>query len=480
MKYFDKLPKFFRYKIFIAVVTILILVVGGHFLFQKTPTYQFIAVKSGSISQTVSLTGNSTPFQSVALAFGSSGIVSNVYSALGKNVSSGQVLAALDMSSLLASLHNAQAGLTIAEQKATSSQGNLANVSAEQDALVAAARQSLYGNLAAVLTGGTFTSNPAPTITGSYTGSTDGSYFVTVYASNASNGASVSYSGLESGTTAFSTNNSPLGTRGLSIHFPATPSAGSYIGSVWTVAVPNTHSDNYAGALQNYQTALKTRDTAIANAQANVGTGDTSSLSDAEIAQAQAAVDSAQAAITNAEIVAPLSGTITQFDAKEGQLASPSTPLISIISNGGYEVDAGVSETDIGKITLGDKVSMTLDAFPNETFTGSVFYIAPSETNIQGVITFQIKIMFDKNDPRLKSGLTANIDIETQHKDNILVLPQYAILQNDQGAFVETVVNNKVVQNPVTLGISDQEGNVEVISGVTVGEQVLNIGLKAQ
>jgi HlyD family secretion protein len=204
------------------------------------------------------------------------------------------------------------------------------------------------------------------------------------------------------------------------------------------------------------------------------------SAQEAAVAQAQAAVKSAQANLENARIVAPISGVITQFDAKVGQLASINTPLVSIMSKNGYEVDAGVSETDIGKVLVGDKVSMTLDAFPNESFGGSVFYIAPAETNTNGVISYQIKISFDKPDVRFKSGMTANINIQTKQKDGVLILPQYAILQNDQGAFVETVSGGKIIQNPVVIGIEDQEGNAEIISGVTEGEQVLNIGLKAQ
>jgi RND family efflux transporter MFP subunit len=203
------------------------------------------------------------------------------------------------------------------------------------------------------------------------------------------------------------------------------------------------------------------------------------SAQQAQVEQATASVQSAEAKLQNAEIVAPISGTITQFDAKIGQFASSNIPLVSIMSNAGYEVDGGVSEIDIGKVTVGDTVSMTLDAFPGETFTGSVFYIAPAETNTGGVISYLIKISFSKPDSRLKSGLTANVDIQTKHDDNVLILPQYAILQNDQGTFVETLVNNKVVQNPVTLGIEDETGNVEVLSGVTEGEQVLNIGLKS-
>ncbi len=149
------------------------------------------------------------------------------------------------------------------------------------------------------------------------------------------------------------------------------------------------------------------------------------------------------------------------------------------MSDAGYEVDGGVSEIDIGKVAIGDTVSMTLDAFPGETFTGSVFYIAPAETNTGGVISYLIKIAFSKPDPRIKSGLTANIDIQTKQDNNVLILPQYAILQNDQGTFVETLVNNKIVQTPVVLGIQDETGNVEVTSGVSEGEQVINIGLKS-
>ena len=156
------------------------------------------------------------------------------------------------------------------------------------------------------------------------------------------------------------------------------------------------------------------------------------------------------------------------------------TQLISVISDAGFEVDGDLSETDVGKVSVGDTVLMTLDAFPGETFVGSVFYIAPAETNTQGVISYEVKISFNTLEPRLKSGLTANIDIRTEKKDDVLILPQYAILQNDEGTFVKMLEDGTTVELPVTLGIQDQDGNVEVVSGVREGERVLNIGLKAQ
>ena len=244
-----------------------------------------------------------------------------------------------------------------------------------------------------------------------------------------------------------------------------------------SIATARTNVASALTTLTSAKTTLISAEGTLALAEAG-STPESIAVQRAQVAQAQAGVAGAEANLRGAMIIAPMSGIVTQQDAKLGQLASPGTPLVSIIGYGGFEVDAGVSETDVGKLTVGNIVTMTLDAFPNETFAGSVFYIAPAQTNTQGVISYQIKISFDKVDSRMKSGLTANIDIQTKHKDNVLVLPQYAILQNDSGTFVETLVGKIATTSPVMLGIQDQKGNVEILSGVTLGEQVLNIGLK--
>jgi HlyD family secretion protein len=468
---------FSKRNLFIWGGIILLLIIIGYFtFFRHTSTYQFVTVATGPITETVSLTGNTTPNQSVSLSFGGNGIIAHTYSALGKVVQAGQVLAELDTSDLLAQLHNAEAGLTIAEQQASASTNNVANVTAEQDTLVHTAYQNLLNSTPEAVPKNNANDYTAPIISGNYILGKEGTINLHYYASTG--GMSFTVSGLTNGSgMSNSITSQPIGDSGLYIKFPVGATLGDYD---WVINIPNTKAANYLSNYNAYQLALQTRDKVIADATASVGTTDPSSVSNAEIAQAQASIDSINAKIKDGKIIAPISGTVTQFDAKIGQLASPGSALISIISSSGYEVDAGVSETDVGKVLVGDKVSMTLDAFPNETFNGSVFYIAPAETNMGGVISYQVKISFDKIDPRLKSGLTANIDIETKHKDNVLILPQYAILQNDQGTFVETLdSNNKIKQNPVTLGIVDQNGNVEVVSGVTGGEQVQNIGLKA-
>ena len=200
----------------------------------------------------------------------------------------------------------------------------------------------------------------------------------------------------------------------------------------------------------------------------------------AQLKSAQAALESAQVKLKNSQIIAPISGVITQFDVKVGQYTSPGLTLVSIISSDSFEVDTQISEIDVGKIALDNNVIMTFDAFPGKTFSGKIFYIDPAQTNTDGVVGYKVKISFDGSGSVMRSGLTANIDIETRHKDNVLILPQYAVLQNDSGTFVQVIENNVVKDIPITLGIQDQSGNVEVISGVTEGEQVLNIGLKSK
>jgi len=511
-KIFTAFKKLIRTKTGIGIAVAFVVIVGGYLLFfRHSTTYQFVAVEKGSIVQSVSLTGNTTPAQDASLTFSSSGIISRVYSDLGKQVYAGQVLAELNTSDLVAQLRQAEANVDIQQAKLEGLQNgtrpediviakialnnaktDLENTKAQQTTLVANAYRALLNSTISAYpaTDGDINSIAlAPTISGTYIGNAEGT--VTIETITSGGSGYFNAIGPISATGTISANPVPLGTSGLYISFPLGYSFNS--GTNWKIPIPNTQASNYITNLNLYNSALTTKNIAVAQAEAavaekqatldlkNAGSVPTDiSAQQAQVLQAQAGVQSALAKLENAQIIAPISGTITQFDAKIGQLALASTPIISVMSDTGYEVDAGVSETDIGKVSINDAVTMTIDAFPNETFTGTVFYIAPAETNTQGVINFKIKISFNKLDPRLKSGLTANIDIQTEQKDNVLVLPQYAILQNDEGTFVKTLDNNQEKENPVTLGIQDQKGNVEVISGVTEGEQVLNIGLKTQ
>jgi HlyD family secretion protein len=514
--------KFAKSKWGIGILVVIILGGGYWYLTHRTTTtYQYIPVTQGPIIETVSVTGNTTPIKSVSLGFQNTGTIAHIYYSLGDQVNAGAVVAQLNTANLSAALAQAQANVAAqqAQLDGLKAGAQPADIAASQAALQVAQQNlaNLYASISDSSTSGyakgsdavrsqlsTFFSNaessqPQMTFQTSNSQAAVNATSLRVSASQELNSwqtelADISpTSSSDSLTAALKADLAHLAVIQNLLNMASAVLDGSINLSATQLA---TDKASVTAGLSEVNAAISSLNTIsqnIASQQSTVAqmqaqltltqTGATPqaiAAQQAQVEQAQAGVANAEANLQNSEIVAPISGVVTQQDAKVGQQASPGVPLVSIIGNGGFEVDAGVSETDIGKVAIGNPVTMTLDAFPDQTFTGSVFYVAPAETDTNGVITYLTKISFDKTDVTLKSGLTANVDIRTKQDANALILPQYAILQNDSGTFVETLENGVATTTPVTLGIQDQSGNVEVLSGVTLGEKVINIGLKTQ
>jgi len=491
--------------IVLGIIVVAVLGFGGYSLFwPKTVVYQFATVKQGLIAETVSVTGNTTPVSSVSLGFGNSGVIAQVYSSVGESVVLGQALAELNKDDLLAQIKQAQVNVDIqqanyekiangatatnidvARAQVQTAQVALDQIENQQDNLVKNAKKNLLNSGFVVATKDRVSDQIPPVISGTYLKDDEGQIAIEEYPSEG--GMSFSATGLVSAIGMVNTEiPQPLGDTGLYIKYSNTDNQ-----TKWIINIPDKQSAQYLQNFNAYQTALSNETQSIANAQAGLNQAQSSlnalvtdarpediSQAKAQVENARAGVQGLEAKLLNYQIVAPIAGVITQFDAKVGQFATPGAALVSIISGSSFEIDALISETDVGKVAIGNKINMTLDAFPNETFTGAVFYIDPAQTASEGVVGYKIKVAFDKADPRMKSGLTANLIIETRHKDNALILPQYAILQNDNGTFVEALGDTKIKDLPVVLGLQDRNGNVEIVSGVTKGEQVINIGLK--
>ncbi|MHB0865343.1 MAG: efflux RND transporter periplasmic adaptor subunit [Minisyncoccota bacterium] len=516
----DAMPTFLKSKWALGALALLVLG-GGYWLFAARggALYQFITVTKGSLTEMVSATGNTVPMKNVSLGFQNSGTIAHVYYNLGDQVHAGDVIATLNTASLGASLQQAQA--TVDAQQAQldnlKAGSEPVDIAASQAALDKAKQDlaNLYASINDVSLDSYAKANDAvrtelnQLFTNGDTSSARLTYDTANFeAQNSAQTQRVSVTALLNAwqTELAAANKTDADLAAFSqkeISYLA--AIQQLLGSVsatlasapgLNAATLTTYKANVSIAINEVNLAMKNLNAlsqSIASQQATVAQAQAQlalkqegptvyaiAAQQAQVAQAEAGVASVEANLQGSRIVAPISGVLTQLDAKVGQLASPGTPLVSIIGNGGFEVDTGVSDTDVGKLAIGDTVSMTIDAFPNETFAGTVFYIAPAETNTQGVISYQVKISFDKLDPRLKSGLTANVEIKAKQRDNVLILPQYAILQNNAGTFVETLAGKTVLTHPVTLGIQDQNGNVEILSGVTPGEQVINIGLKAK
>lgn len=134
----------------------------------------------------------------------------------------------------------------------------------------------------------------------------------------------------------------------------------------------------------------------------------------ADLNEARAKVSSIETAIWNRSIFSPINGTVTYQEAKLGEVAAANDHLISVLSVGDWEIEANVPEVSVGRISVGDSVEINLDALPDEKFSGIVTYVEPAETVIDGVVYFRITVKFNEIDERLRSGLTANLRINSR------------------------------------------------------------------
>lgn len=196
-------------------------------------------------------------------------------------------------------------------------------------------------------------------------------------------------------------------------------------------------------------------------------------LAKARVRQAQADSWQIQEKLNKSTLRAPINGFITLIDREEGEVAKTTDIVISIIAVEHFQIEANISETEIAKVKLNDPVVMTLDALgPKEEFAGRIIKIDPAETIVSGVIYYKVTSAFDVQDERVKPGMTANLEVQTAQKNNVLVLPYYAIHETDNRQYVKILSDGEVVEKDVRTGL-EGEINVEIIDGLDAGQQVI-------
>jgi len=197
----------------------------------------------------------------------------------------------------------------------------------------------------------------------------------------------------------------------------------------------------------------------------------------AQVEKAQANVLNYQAQFNKTIIRSPINGLVTKQDAKIGEIVSANAIIVSVISANQFEVESNVPEADIAKLKIGDRASITLDAYgDNVLFDAKVIKIDPAETIIEGVATYKTTLQFNKEDERIKSGMTANIDVSTDKRENVLVIPQRAVITRGLDKFV--LIDNGTAnpdERQIQTGLRGSDGNVEVISGLKDGERIAAI-----
>lgn len=194
-----------------------------------------------------------------------------------------------------------------------------------------------------------------------------------------------------------------------------------------------------------------------------------------QVAQARENVKRAQTNLGYATITSPIDGIVLSKSVEEGQTvaASFSTPELFTIAQDltNMQVIADIDEADIGGVKAGQRVSFTVDAFPDDTFQGTVKQVRQQATTESNVVTYEVVISAPNNDLKLKPGLTANVTIFTLEKSDVLAVPSKALRFMPNEAFLTPEQKIEDCQGDTKLWT--QEGNTfkahKVSTGITNG-----------
>ncbi len=510
---------FTKKKIIWTIIIVLILGGIGYEIFKpksNSANIQTDTVKKQNLQLTVLSTGQVVSSTDLDLSFKTGGVVQKVNVTEGDKVKTGAVLAILDQKDALASLTSAQGSLAQAQanyqkvlagsssqqvsiaQKAVeaaqvsldTATTSLQNTKAQQATAVSNAYSSLLNSTITAVPAQTNSGSAVLSVSGTYVGTTQGVYNISIYSTGS--GLMFKTTGLENVSGNVKSSPVPLGTNGLYLQFTGTPGASD----IWTISIPNNLVPSYVVNYNAYQAAIKNQQTATDAAQAQVASAQAAlaqaqanldlqtaqarpadvAVAQAQILSAQGQVQSAQAALSNAIITAPADGTITSVDIKVGELATAMKEAVILQDVSSLHVEADVSEANIANLQTGQSVDVTFDALgPDRHFQGNVQTVNPGATVVSGVVDYLVKASLP-NIPEIKPGMTANMTIMVAQKNNVLAVPQQAVINQNNSQFVRVVddIKKKTYhQVEVKTGLLADGGLVEIVSGLSEGQTVV-------
>ncbi len=482
------------------LLAVVILIIGFSLSRNGDDGLKDITVVRGDLVQEVTVIGKTKASQSVDLGFEIGVKVSGVPASLGEVVSRGDILVQLDASAKLAEVARAKANLSEEEVK-------LAEISRQSTDSSSQARESMLATIRNAYTrvddavrnhADQFFKDPA----------TSSTYFDLIIDDNGTTYNFIVDAGLKRdlNTLRRSLEKDILSWQAHLTNISASSDLNSFISESDRVlsdtklfleklalainSISNVAFE-YQTTLGGYKADVSTARTSIATAITNMISakeklsaspqgisGNTSSTLDsilaqeARVAQFRASVQSSEADLARLTLKSPINGTVTKQDAKVGEIISVGTPIVSVLSVGDLEIEANVSEVNIGKVNIGDQVEITFDAFVGKKFAGEVVYIDPAENVVDGVVNYKIEVAFVGDVSLIKSGLTANLRIKTSESQGVLNIPIYAVTERDGESFVSKVEGDTVIEVRVTLGFVGNDSFIEVASGLLEGDIV--------
>lgn len=504
-----------RGKIIAGAIAAVVVGGGWYLASPHTPHFQTLVVQPTDFAQRVSISGKVVPAKEVDLGFSQSGRISGVYASVGATVVAGKLLAETENGDLHAAVSQKEAVLAQQQAKLLSlQQGTRPESVAVSQASVESAQTSLAQTNQSLLNA----------ISDAYRAADDAVHNKVDPFLNAPRSATPSTVFLVSNGTLASAfyadrvaaeNMLPLWSMHIAALTPdsdlaaAAREASDDLSSISTLLsdanmvlnyaisttqTPQATIDTYTAAVGAARTSVNTASSALTSgvtAQRAAGATLVSAQKSLALAQApatpadlaaqQAQVDAAQADVSSARsqltktfVLAPFNGVLTKMNAKKGEVVSPGTSEIAMMSSGAFQIEAYIPEVSIVNVKVGDTAQVTLDAYGADTFfDASVISIDPAETIHDGVPTYKTTLQFSKEDSRIRSGMTANTTITTSIVHNALVVPRGAVYERTGQSYVQVLAQDKPVEHAVTLGDTSSLGSVFAASGLSAGDIVV-------
>jgi len=456
------------------VVIIIILIIIGYYVSKsvfKNPTESLIIerIAKGTVLQEVSETGSVKATENISLGFKSIGKISKINVAVGDSVKRGEILAELGSSQPLAQLQSAEASLNYTTN--------------QYDSVVASAKD----NLQSAYKGALNVLNDA--YTKIYTASAVAQNIQESYFFLADQPGSKVQDGrrdidnktedVKSYLDAVQNSQKPVD---IDSALSNTITSINVVYNALSVMREQCDAGIYNNTVASAdKTSLDTQKTYVNTALNNLVTLQNSISSykialqkaeDSTIEQAQADVNALRSQLNDNYLTSPIDGIITDVNIKKGQIVSPSEAVINLLSTEPFQIKADIYEQDIINVKIGNDAKINLVAFPKQTFEGKVLSINPAETIIDNVVYYEVTIEFFNQPDAIKSGMTADITIEANKKENVLRIPKNAVVQIDGTQTVQVVRGSKIETRTITTGL---EGNdyFEITSGLNEGDQII-------
>ncbi len=443
---------------------------------------------SGTLTATVSATGNIEPQSEIKISFQQPGTVAEVMFDEGAAVKKGDVIAKLDTTDLELALAQAEASLDNAKTAEGQAETAIENaraseiiatsgfsrtVSGARASDVAAARAALDAALANLdkLKSGPTNEDLAA---------------VTAALANAEASLKQAQSAYDA---AFSRNPAAIGASPAALQLEQATNNYTNAKSQFDKVAKGADNAAITSALQQVQSARAQYDKTVNparsfdvdQAQAQItqaqlqGKNAQAQLANArnQVKLAEIQIKQAQRRLDQAQLKSPIDGVLSVLSVKAGESVA-TQPVATVVDVSQYHIDITVDEIDIAKVKTGQAVNVTLDSLPGVDVAGKVARISPTSKTVNGVVSYEVRVDIEKSEADLRSGMTSNASIVLDKRENVLLAPNWAVRRDrDTGkSFLTLQSGQQSSEIEVKTGLRNDTFS-EILSGAKAGDVVV-------